>query len=98
MGEFDQLPFEAARTLCSSATPLIKGGARFAGGGGGGAGTGATTGVALLVAEAEPPAFDAVTTTRSVFPTSAEARAYCEEAAPEIEAQLAPAESQRRHW
>ena len=61
-------------------------------------GAGATTAEALLVAEAEPALFVAVTVTRNVFPTSAEPSVNCEAVAPEIEAQLAPVLSQRFHW
>jgi sugar (pentulose or hexulose) kinase len=64
----------------------------------GGAGGGATVAVAALEADAEPPAFDAVTTTRSVRPTSELASAYCEPFAPLMSAQAPPPVSQRRHW
>ena len=73
MGEFDQLPVEAFSTSPLRAVPLIVGRTVFtgpAGGGGGGADGPTTTALALLVAEVEPPAFDAVTTARSVLPTS----------------------------
>ncbi len=66
---------------------------------GGEVGAGATTAaVALLVADADPPAFDAVTVTRILLPRSAETSAYCPAVAPAIEAQLALALSQRFHW
>ena len=68
------------------------------GGGGGSVGDDAITEVALLVAEPDPPVFDAVTVTRSLLPTSAEASPYCAAEAPATEAQFAPAESQRFHW
>jgi hypothetical protein len=68
------------------------------GAGGGVTGVGAMTGDAELVADAEPPAFDAVTVTRSVEPTSLLVNAYAEAVAPLIAAQLAPPLSQRRHW
>ncbi len=45
----------------------------------------------------EPAAFDAVTTTRSLWPTSAPTTAYVEAVAPPMSAQPLPAESQRRH-
>ena len=75
MGEFDQLPVEAFSTSPLRAIPLIVGRTVFTGPAGGGGGGGAdeptTTALASLVAGAEPPAFVAVTTARSVLPTSA---------------------------
>jgi len=65
---------------------------------GGGAGAGATTEVALLVADAEPAVFVAVTATRSALPTSVVPSTYVAAVAPAIVAQFAPALSQRRHW
>ena len=76
----------------------MAGSAVFAGGDAGAEGAGATTADALLVAEAEPPLFDAVTFTRSVRPTSSTPSVYVAAVAPPIEAQLAPPLSQRRHW
>jgi len=73
---------------------------RFLGGvtvGGGGTGSGATTDVAALVVEAEPPAFEAVTTTRTVRPTSLLVRTYCPLVAPEMPAHPAPPVSQLCH-
>src|SRR4051794_13126956 len=59
---------------------------------------GVTTPVAFETATAPSPAlFDAVTATRSVLPTSAEATAYVLAFARAIAEQLFPAESQRRH-
>ena len=63
-----------------------------------GAGAGDAAVVAALVAEAEPDEFEAVTVARSVLPTSAEPTAYWAAVAPAIDAQLAPAVSQRFHW
>src|SRR4051794_41405429 len=45
-----------------------------------------------------PPAFVAVTTTRTVLPTSTGTRSYVAAVAPVMSAQLAPAASQRCHW
>jgi hypothetical protein len=74
------------------AVPLIVGSAVFA------SGMAVTTAVWLLVAEALPPEFDAVTTTRIVEPMSDGVSAYVELVAPEMSAQLAPDALQRRHW
>src|SRR5438034_10378841 len=57
-----------------------------------------TTAVWADVADVEPAEFVAVTTTRIVEPTSAETSAYVVAVAPPMSAQLAPPESQRRHW
>jgi len=67
-------------------------------GGGGGAGAEATSALGADEALAEPEAFDAVTTAKSVEPTSAVAATYDEDVAPTIGAQFAPAESHRCHW
>ena len=76
----------------------MPGSAVFAGAAGGGGTVGdVITAVALLVAEPDPPAFEAVTVTRSVLPTSAEPSAYCV-AEPPTELQLEPAVSHRFHW
>jgi hypothetical protein len=45
----------------------------------------------------EPAEFTAVTATRSVLPSSAEPTVWVDVVAPEIGAQLAPAELQRCH-
>jgi hypothetical protein len=66
--------------------------------GGGVAGGGATTCDAELRADAEPPAFDAVTLTRSVEPTSVLLSSYWESLAPPMSEQLPPPLSQRFHW
>ena len=57
-----------------------------------------TTPVGLLVAEAGPTSFDAITVTRSVMPTSLEPSVYCGPVAPATDAQLASVLSQRFHW
>lgn len=54
-----------------------------------------TTGVAAEVAVAEPALFEAVTVTRMVEPTSAEAAAYVAAVAPEIGLQFPPELAQR---
>jgi hypothetical protein len=58
----------------------------------------ATTGDCGETAVADPPAFEAVTATRRVAPTSAFATEYRFAVAPLIVTQFAPVESQRRHW
>ncbi len=68
------------------------------GGVGGGVGAALTTPVALLVAETDPPAFDAVTVTRRVLPTAEEPSVFCAPVLPSMETQLAPAVSHRFHW
>src|SRR5437870_3438231 len=65
------------------------------GGGGGDAGAAWTTALAADEADAAPALLDAVTCASTVCPTSAEARVYADDVAPEIDEQLAPAESQR---
>ena len=55
----------------------------------------ATTPVAADVAATAPALFDAFTTTRRRWPTSAALTRYDEPDAPEMVAQLLPAESQR---
>ncbi len=57
-----------------------------------------TVPVGLDVADPLPFAFVAVTTTRSVWPTSAEPTVYRKLFAPAIDPQLPPAVSQRSHW
>jgi hypothetical protein len=54
--------------------------------------------VAFDTATAEPFLFVAVTSNRSVLPTSPVPRAYAEEVAPLIGLQPFPAVSQRFHW
>jgi hypothetical protein len=56
-----------------------------------------TTAVAADVPLAEPAEFDAVTLTRIVAPTSAEANRYDCPVAPPTDAQPLPAESHRDH-
>jgi hypothetical protein len=56
------------------------------------------TAVGEALADTWPPAFEAVTTTAIVPPTSAEASVYVVDVAPAIELQLVPPESQRCHW
>jgi hypothetical protein len=59
---------------------------------------GATISVCAEVADFEPDEFVAVTNTRIVPPASAVVKRYVAEFAPAIDAQPAPAASQRRHW
>jgi hypothetical protein len=70
VGEFDHEPLDAVRVLPSWVVPEIDGAVVLTGAGGGATANGATTPDASLVAAADPAAFDAVTTTRSVRPTS----------------------------
>ena len=88
----DHEPGDAVRVCPTCAVPLIVGGAVFAGADG----AACTTVVSALDADAEPTEFAAVTTTRSVAPTSACTGAYDWPVAPEISEQLPP--EQRRHW
>jgi hypothetical protein len=59
---------------------------------------GSTASVAALSAAVAPAALVAVTTTRTVWPTSAGESAYVEPVAPVTSTQPAPSASQRRHW
>ena len=63
-----------------------------------GVGVAVTTAVGADEAVAEPAELLAVTETRIVDPTSAEARRYLVPVALEIGAQETPPESQRCHW
>jgi len=74
--------------------PLIVGSAVFDGT----AGAAATNVVCAELALVEPPELDAVTATLTVDPTSAATRAYVCAVAPAMSLQVAPDESQRRHW
>src|SRR5438093_8451994 len=64
----------------------------------GGDGGFTTSAVAVELALAEPAAFEPVTVTRSVEPMSPEPTPYVFAVAETMSAQVAPAESQRRHW
>ena len=64
----------------------------------GATGSAATTSVCADAALPEPATFEAVTTTRSVQPTSAEVSPYVCATAVSMFPQFAPPESQRRHW
>src|SRR5919204_4010672 len=87
-----QIPVEAVSVPASSGGPPTVGASVSDGA------TGATTAVRALVAGVLPAAFDAVTTTRNVDPTSPDTSWYVEPVAPATFEQYAPAESQRRHW
>jgi hypothetical protein len=89
----DQEPASALSVCASCAVPLIDGGDVFAGA----TGAAVTTPVAAEEADDEPALFDAVTTTRTVEPTSADVNVYVAVAAGTMSTQPAPAESQRRH-
>src|SRR3954451_8477517 len=60
--------------------------------------TASTPAVGSDVARAEPATFVAVTTTRTVWPTSAAVATYVRAVAPGMSAQPWPAPSHRRHW
>jgi hypothetical protein len=98
VGLFDHEPVDADSVWPSCGVPLMVGRDVFAGGAVTDAGAAATTADAALVADPEPPAFDAVTTTRSVLPTSADVNANEAVVAPAIEAHELPLVSQRLHW
>src|SRR5262245_40030417 len=93
VGEPLQVPVLALSTWPSCAVPDTTGGDTFAGGA-----AGTTTPVAADTALAEPPAFDAVTTTRTVNPTSPPTNTYVVPVALAMSAQLAPDGLHRRHW
>ena len=57
-----------------------------------------TAAVGRDTADADPPAFDAVTITSSLLPTSERATAYDREVAPAIARQSRARLLQRRHW
>jgi hypothetical protein len=96
LGEFDHAPVVEVSVWPSCGVPEIVG--RLEIFGACRAGAGATTAVAALVANAEPDAFDAVTVTRIVLPTSAAPSVYCWVVLPETGAQFAPDVSHRLHW
>src|SRR4051812_22464230 len=86
----DVLPFAAA--IAPSGAPgvvVVGGGIVLAA---------VTTAVCDDVAEAEPSGFDAVTTTRSVFPTSPVTTLYVCCVAPEIDVHALPRLSHCCHW
>jgi hypothetical protein len=87
---------EAVSVWPTTALPLIAGSAVFTGAVATGAA--ATRAVWPDTAVAEPPAFVAVTATRSVNPASPLATAYDAAVAPLMAAHDAPELSQRRHW
>ena len=63
-----------------------------------GAGWGAMTAVCEEVEGVDPPLLLAVTTTRTVWPTSVPVRAWLLAVAPEMLVQLAPEVLQSCHW
>ena len=101
MGLPVQEPLPALKAWPSVAVPLIVGNAVLAGaagGGGGGACTAATVADAADVAAVEPPSLVAVTTTRTVSPTSLAVSDRVAALAPAIFTQLPPEELQDSHW
>jgi hypothetical protein len=87
----DQPPALAVNVCPACAVPEILGKVVFAGG------AAATTAVGAEVADVEN-AFDAVTTTRRVEPTSAGDAVYVLPLAFAMSEQLPPSAAQRRHW
>ena len=65
---------------------------------GSGGAAGSTGAVAAEAAVPEPPAFEAVTSTRITAPTSAAVRASSTATAPAIGVQVPPSSSERSHW
>jgi hypothetical protein len=86
-----QLPSVALSVCPSRAVPLTTGGALLAGG------AAATTALGALLTVAVPPPLRAVTSTRSVLPTSPAPSAYVAAVAFATAAHAFPAESQRSH-
>src|SRR4051794_28672251 len=87
-----QVPFATVRVVPSRAAPVIAGNEVFCGG------AAVTTAVAAEVAARVPAPFDALTTIRSVDPTSADVSVYEDVAAGMMSMQAAPVELHRRHW
>ena len=90
----DHVPGSAVNVLPAWAVPEIVGAEALLGT----VETAATTAVCAEEAVLEPALFDAVTVTRIVDPTSADASVYDCDEAPVMSEQFAPAESQRPHW
>ena len=88
-----QLPVVAVSAWPCCAVPEIVGSDVFVGE----AAAAVTTAVCAEVAVAEPVEFDAVTTIRTVLPTSAAATVCVCAVSPTMSTQPPPAESQRRH-
>ena len=86
------MPVVALSTRPSCAVPETTGADTLTG-----AAAGITVAVAAEDALADPPAFDAVTKTRTVEPTSSSSRSYVDSSAPESASQSAPVSSQRCH-
>lgn len=95
VGEPLQVPFDAVSVCPTVVVPVIAGAVEFVGAD---IGAGAVTAVvARDVATEEPYLFDAVTVTRSVYPTFAVTGMYVEVVMPASAKQLLPDESQRSH-
>ena len=88
-----QAPVDAVSVCPSVAVPEIVGGAVFAGGA-----AAATWAVCADSAVLEPAALVAVTSTRTVVPTSAEPSVYVDAVAPPMSLHDEPPASQLRHW
>jgi hypothetical protein len=86
------VPGFAVSVSFTAGLPLTVGGDVFVGG------RAWTTPVAVETAVLDPAVFDAVTSTATVEPTSADPRVYVAAVAPEMSAQPAPCVSQRCHW
>src|SRR5436309_16049851 len=93
MGLFVHVPWPSVSVWPCWAVPEIVGGAVLAGA------AGSTTAVwAELAGWLEPPAFEAVSCTLMVCPTSSATGTYVWLVAPPIVAQLAPEPSHCSHW
>ena len=88
------MPGSAVNVCPATAEPLNDGNTVFCGA----TGAAPTTPETALAADAEPAEFEAVTTTRTVPPTSAPTSRYEAEVADVMSAQPCPDESQRCHW
>jgi hypothetical protein len=90
----DHEPTSALSVCPSCAEPDTDGNTVFAGA----VAAAVTTPVAADEADDDPALFDAVTSTRTVEPTSADANVYVLPVAGAMSEQFPPPVSQRRHW
>ncbi len=88
----DQLPFVLLSVCPSTGVPEMSGSTPFR------RPDGRTGNVWAEVAEADPPPFEAVTTTRMVEPTSAPTSEYVEPWRRRCSRTTPPRRLQRRHW
>jgi hypothetical protein len=92
------VPVLVVRIWPSTAEPLTDGSAVLVGAGGGGGGSEAMAAVAAELAGVDPPALLAVTTARSVWPTSPATSVWLKDVAPLTFEHDAPEELQSCHW